>query len=128
MLDIASEYARSHDITFSTNEIIAKSKTKAMVFSNEKKKGIPANLMLNGKPLPWVNVYKYLGTMVTNELEMLEYDIGVKRAKYVENANALLQEFRWAHPAILTRINEVYNSSIYGLNLYPLRERSGKKK
>ena len=120
MLDITSEYARSHDITFSTNEIIAKSKTKAMVFSNEKKKGIPANLMLNGKPLPWVNVYKYLGTMVTNELEMLEYDIGVKRAKYVENANALLQEFRWAHPAIMTKINEIYNSSIYGSNLYPL--------
>ena len=108
MLNITADYAKKHNITFSTNVIVSKSKTKSMIFSSEKKKEIPCNKILDGKPLTWVKEYKYLGTMLSNDIEMLEFDISVKREKFIENANALVQEFRWAHPAILAKINDIY--------------------
>ena len=77
-------------------------------------------MVLDGKPLPWVDNVKYLGSIITNNKEILEQDISAKRAKFINNVNCLIQEFKWAHPSILARINLIYNSNIYGSNLFPL--------
>ena len=127
MLDKTANYAESHNIKFSTNEIISKSKTKCMVFGQGKLDASPESLMLDKKPLPWVDSIKYLGTMLTNQREVLEKDIGVKRGRFIENTNTLIQEFKWAHPAILSNINMIYNSNIYGSNLYPLHSENLRK-
>ena len=58
MLNIPAEYAEKHNITFSTNINVTQSKTKSIVFGAEKNSEIPNNLMLNGKPLPWVESVK----------------------------------------------------------------------
>ena len=121
MLDITEKYATEYNIKFSTNAVIAKSKTKGMVFGMQKGESIPENLILNGKKLPWVDEIKYLGTLVTNEFEVLEKDINTKRARYITNANTLLQKFSWTHPSIKCRINSIYHGNIYETNLYPLK-------
>ena len=81
---------------------------------------LPECMRLENKSLPWVNTVKYLGTTVTNQYEILEKDISMKRGKLIQNANTIIQEYRWAHPAMLSNINMIYNSNIYGSNLYPL--------
>ena len=121
MLEVTENYASVYNIQFSTNTIIAKSKTKGMIFGMQKGETMPENLILNGKKLPWVDDIKYLGTVVTNDHEVLEKDINMKRARYITNANTLVQEFSWAHPSIKCRINNIYNGNVYGSNLYPLR-------
>ena len=120
MLDETAEYARAHNINFSTNEIIEKSKTKSMVFGGRKGNVPEKSMMLNDKPLPWVKRVKYLGTIITNDHDKLKEDVGSKRAKFIDNANSLLQEFRSAHPCIKSQINMIYNGSVYGGNLYEL--------
>ena len=124
MLDKTASYAEVHNIQFSTNVNVQKSKTKCMVFGQSKNDSEPGRMILNGKELPWVDTAKYLGTMISNEKEILETDIDMKRGRFIENANSLQQEFRWAHPAIMARINTIYNSSIYGSNLYKLSSKN----
>ena len=121
MLDKTASYAEKHNIIFSTNDIVEKSKTKSMIFGFGKQEDNPENLVLNGKKLPWVEKIKYLGTVITNKSVILETDIEIKRANFVDNVNSLRQQFHWAHPAVMSQINHIYNGSIYGANLYPIR-------
>ena len=50
----------------------------------------------------------------------LDEDITSKRARFIENSNNLLQEFRHAHPQVKSIINSIYNGNIYGSNLYKM--------
>ena len=84
MLDIAQKYASDHKISFSTNPLPEKSKTKGIVFSNRELKWQPAALQLCGNPLPWVKSAKYLGNKVTGIMDGLSQDIKIKRARYIE--------------------------------------------
>ena len=65
MLNIASRFAAEHKISFSTNVIPAKSKTKGIVFSDRKLRFNPVPIKLDGNPLQWVEQSKYLGNRVT---------------------------------------------------------------
>ena len=100
MLDIAQKYASDHKISFSTNPLPEKSKTKGIVFSNRELKWQPAALQLCGNPLPWVKSAKYLGNKVTGIMDGLSQDIKIKRARYIERNVELNQEFYFAHPII----------------------------
>ena len=79
-----------------------------------------SNMILNKKPLPWVDTVKYLGCQVSNSRDILGGDITAKRARFIDNVHACMQEFHWAHPSILSKINYIYNCNIYGANLYAL--------
>ena len=120
MLNITSDFAEKHNIKFSTNCIISKSKTKCIAFGLKKEEYPMSNMILNKKPLPWVDTVKYLGCQVSNSREILGGDIMAKRARFIDNVHACMQEFKWAHPSILSRINKIYNCNIYGANLYAL--------
>ena len=124
MLDIAQKYASDHKISFSTNPLPEKSKTKGIVFSNRELKWQPAALQLCGNPLPWVKSAKYLGNKVTGIMDGLSQDIKIKRARYIERNVELNQEFYFAHPEIKTKINQVYNSSFPGSVLWNLKSRN----
>ena len=120
MLKETEKYAEEHNIMFSTNDIIAKSKTKASVFGLGRGVDPDHHLVLNNKALPWVDKAKYLGSIISNGDSPLLDDMKSKRARYIDNVHSLSQEFAWAHPAVKCQINDIYNTSIYGANLYPL--------
>ena len=62
MLRVCQQYAREHNLVFSTDPIPSKSKTKCMYFcgrvGNVK---YPAPVQLEGKDLPWVEHADHLG-------------------------------------------------------------------
>ena len=120
MLDIASKYAAEHKISFSTDVIPAKSKTKGIVFSDRKLRFNPVPIKLNGNPLPWVEQSKYLGNRITGLMDGYSSDVREKRARFIERNCELNQEFYFAHPEVKSRINMIYNSSFSGSVLWDM--------
>ncbi len=116
VLNTCEKYALSHNLQFSTDVNPKKSKCKCIVFG--KKVSLPPNLKLCDKKLPWVDTIKHLGTIVTNDKDPLAKDIMQKRAAFINRNNELLQEFHFAHPKSLVKINSIYNSSYYGCVLW----------
>ena len=62
MIKTCEIYGNDHNLTFSTNPIINKCKTKCLAFL--KKARSLRNLQLNGRDLPWVDVAKHLGCKI----------------------------------------------------------------
>ena len=125
MVNTCSKYAKTHNLTFSTHENPTKSKTKCVAFL-QKKRDL-RNLNLNGKPLPWVESLKHLGTTIMNTNEggcSLDQDILEKRALYIAKNNELNQEFYYAHPKTKVWINNIYNTSFYGAPLWDMTSRN----
>ena len=119
MINSCNEYANSHNLTFSTHENPAKSKTKCIAFVTEKMN--LRNMNLNGKQLPWVKSVKHLGTTLhLNKTGTcsLNQDVLEKRAIYIAKNNELCQEFYFAHFLTKVWLNNVYNSSFYGAPLW----------
>ena len=110
MLTIAEKYAEEHKIAFSTHILPEKSKTKGIVFSKKPLTWSPAPLILCDTPLPWVSSAKYLGNFITSSVDGLSQDVRQKRAMFIERNCELLQEFPFAHPAVKSKINKIYNS------------------
>ena len=119
MVDTCTSYAKVHNLTFSTHEIPSKSKTKCMAFLKTKRD--LKKLQLDGKPLPWVDSVKHLGTTLTNNKGCcLEQDLIEKRAQYIAKNNELCQEFYYTHSRTKTWINNIYNTSFYGAPLWDM--------
>ena len=127
ILDIASKYASEHKISFSTNCVASKSKTKGIVFSKKKLTFQPCPIVLNGNTLPWVENAKYLGNRITGVIDGYSQDVNEKRAQFIRKNCELQQEFRLAHPDVLTKINRIYNSSFPGSILWYLTSSSTSK-
>ena len=118
MINTCSEYAKYHNLSFSTNHDPNKSKTKCMGFL--KKKRILRNMQLDNKNLPWVNSVRYLGTTITDTLDDMNQDLLEKRAQYIAKNNELMQEFHYAHPYTKIMINNIFNTHFYGATLWDL--------
>ena len=121
MLRTCEEYARKHNLRFSTDPNPVKCKTKLMAFLR-KPRNLPG-LVLCGVELPWVDRIKHLGNNITNTIEGNEYDIKVKSAKYVGKCNSLGQEFHFSHPVTKVNINSIYNCHFTGSQLWGLNSR-----
>ena len=124
MLDIAQEYAKAHNVGFSTNPNPRKSKTKGIIFKHKNLKSKVANLELCGNKLPWVDGAKYLGNRLTEEINGLKDDTYIKRARFIERNCELNQEFYYIHPELKCRLNTIYNSSFSGSILWDLTSNS----
>ena len=96
MLVICENYAKLHDLQFSTDPDPRKCKTKCLAFV-KKKRDLP-NMQLCGIDLPWVNSGKHLGNNLENKMDGMKHDICVKRAQYITKNNDLAQEFHFCHP------------------------------
>ena len=126
MLDIANEYATNHKISFSTNVVPSKSKTKGIVFSNMRLGFSPEPIKLNGNALPWVTQSKYLGNRMTSTMDGYASDIREKRAQFIERNCELNLEFGFAHPEVKCHINRIYNSSFPGSVLWDMSSQNYK--
>ena len=125
MVNTCLRYAKTHNLTFSTHENPTKSKTKCMAFLQKNRE--LKNINLNGKPLPWVESVKHLGTTITTTntgLCSLDQDLVEKRACYIAKNNELRQEFHYAHPKTKVWINNIYNTSFYGAPLWDMSSRN----
>ena len=85
MAIICEEYAKSHDLKFSTDPNPKKCKTKCIAFM-KKKRELPS-IQLCGNSLPWVASGNHLGNTIENKIDGMKHDILVKRAKYITKNN-----------------------------------------
>ena len=118
MINTCDEYAKEHNLTFSTNENIAKCKTKCMAFLNNDRN--LRNLKLGGHDLPWVPSVKHLGCKIENTLDGMKQDIREKRAQFIQRNNEICQEFSFAHPKTKVKLNSIYNSHFTGSPIWDL--------
>ena len=118
MLIICENYAKTHNLKFSTDSNPSKSKTKCMAFM--KKERELRRLTLCGNLLPWVSTGKHLGMRIDNTKNIFNRDIMEKRARYINGNNQLMQEFSYASCMTKIFINRVYNSHQYGSVLWDL--------
>ena len=114
MIDMCQEFASSKNLRFGTDPDPAKSKTKCIVFSkNKKDRGNISPVILYGNPLPWVTQVKHLGNVLQSDNSM-SIDVLQKRGKYIGKVNSLLQEFHYVEPSIMTKLINIYATSFYG--------------
>ena len=121
MLDTCNEYAKNHNLKFSTDPNPIKSKTKCLKFlMNERE---ISKLKLGNDLLPWVTNGKHLGNNLENIINGLKKDMSIKRARYIDRNNELQQEFFFAHPETKVKVNRIYNTHFTGSPLWDLFSR-----
>ena len=118
MLNTCEEYAHEHNLIFSTDPNPTKCKTKCIAFLKKQRDISP--LILCGNPLPWVEAGKHLGHFFKNRIDGMKHDLKVKRAKFIDKRNDLLQEYFFAHPMTKFKMNEIFNSHFTGSPLWDL--------
>ena len=124
MVNICDEYCHEHGIKISCNEDPRKSKTKTMIFNSKEEN--PANIMLRNIRVPWTDSYKHLGHLINKDEDMV-HDLNVKRGTFISNIHSLRQEFGHLNPSVFLHINNIYNTSFYGSNLWDLGADSADK-
>ena len=67
-------------------------------------------LKLGENELPWWTYGKHLGNKIDNSGNGMAQDLKEKRARFIDKNNELCQEFHFAHPGSLFRLNEIYES------------------
>ena len=86
------------------------------------------SLTLDEKNLPWVKSVKHLGTTITDDISSrMSQDCLEKRAQYIAKNNQLSQEFHYANRKTKVLLNNVYNTSFYGAQLWDLFSPSSNK-
>ena len=118
MLVTCEEYAEEHNLIFSTDPNPTKCKTKCIAFLKTRREIVP--LKLCGNPLPWVENAKHLGIFFQNKIEGMRQDIRVKRAKFIDRNNDLMQEYHFAHPRTKFMMNSIYNTHFTGSQVWDL--------
>ena len=120
MIRTCEDYARSLNLSFSTNVNPKKCKTKCMAFLRHERN--LKSITLEGKCLPWVKTARHLGCKINDNIRIssLNDDLMEKRAIYVNKVNELTQEFYFAHPLTKVKINNIFNTYFNGSVLWNL--------
>ena len=120
LIDLVALYCDKHGITISTNQDLAKSKTKCIIFNSD----FPAvNIKLYGVPLPYVDHWKHLGHIIHRD-ESPSHDTLHKRAEFIGKIHALHQEMGKIDPKVFLILVRIYLSSFYGSNIWDLTSAS----
>ena len=94
MLWELENFAAKSNITFSTDPIPAKSKSKCIyVVGNRRNLEKPAPLTLCSRDLPWVCQADHLGNMLTEKGDM-EHDAEIKKAKFIRSSSEIREVFK----------------------------------
>ena len=118
MIKVCEQYAKEHNLTFSTNENISKCKIKCMAFLTRKRYLRP--MVLCEHNLPWVNSIRHLGNKIENKLDGMKQDMKEKKARFIQKNNEICQEFSFAEPIQKAKLNQIYNSHFTGSSLWDL--------
>ena len=90
MIRICEEFAKLHNLKFSTDPNPKKCKTKTLAFL-KKPRDIP-NVYLCGNPFPWTDKFKHLGVTIGNKIDGCSLDMNIKNAQYVSKNIELNQD------------------------------------
>ena len=120
MIWTCEKFAKSHNLQFSTDPNPVKCKTKLIAFSKHKDNLPTAKVYLCGNVLPWVDNVKHVGNTLTAFVDGMQKDMMIKRAQYIENVNCLQQEFHFAVPKTLWKLNMIYNFHFSGCAVWDL--------
>ena len=118
MIKTCEDYAKSHNLRFSTDQDPNKCKTKCIAYL-QKSRQLPP-MYLCGHPLPWVTSAKHLGITLENKIDGMRKDILIKRADFIKKNNEIIQEFHFSHPETKIKLNSIYNSHFTGSCLWNL--------
>ena len=122
MLVVCQNYAREHNLVFSTDPLPSKSKTKCMYFCGRNGQvNYPAPVYLEGEPLPWVEHAEHLGHTLHQSVTM-DKDCIRARAKFIDKSVDVRQEFYFATQDMTLKMVQVLCCDGYGSmlwNLYP---------
>ena len=105
-------------ITFSTNAIPAKSKTKVLLVKGDQRK-LPDHLTLYGKPLPFVPRLDHLGHILTCDGKH-KAEVNQKKACFLRKMMETKEKFSFAHPRELLKAIKVFTGDFYGSNTWEL--------
>ena len=94
----------------STHSDMKKCKTKCMAFIKENRP--LRHIKVNRKNLPWMDSSKHLGVKVRNVSNGL--------AQELNKVNEVTQEFHYADSSTKIKINNIFNTSFYGSQLWDL--------
>ena len=114
LIDGALDGARSLDLEFNDK------KTKCMVFRSSNsccKRAVVTPLNMNGKPIEFVTSFKYLGFVVTSNLNNKE-DIDRVRGKFYSEFNSILRNFNFADQKVMLFLFKQYCLQFYGSELW----------
>ena len=127
MLLELENFAADSNITFSTDPIPSKSKSKCMyVVGTKRNMEKPAPLVLCGRCLPWVDQVEHLGNILTSQGDM-EQDASVKRAKLITTSTEIRELFKFAAPSEVLKALKIYCNSFYGSSLWDLGGQKAKQ-
>ena len=114
------DLAEESNITFSTDPVPHKSKTKCLyVVGKKRNMEKPAPLTLCGRVLPFVKQADHLGNILTEKGDM-EQDAAVKRATFIRSSVEIREVFKFAAPAEVLKSLKIYSNSFYGSCLWDL--------
>ena len=118
LVNICQDFASTRNLTFGTNPVPSKSKTKCISFSKRTKdhKNLTP-ILLGGVPLPKVRKVTHLGCVLESDNSMRS-DIALKRGQFIGKVNSLLQEFHFASLSVKLKLLNVFATSFYGSSLW----------
>ena len=124
MLQICEQFAEEHNISFSTDQDPAKSKSKAIYMIGKSRGTLlkPINLILCGESLPWVERAEHLGHTLHSDGTMRQ-DTREKRAQFIDSAVKIRETFSTAYPPQQLYAIEKYCCSWYGSNIWDLNSK-----
>ena len=110
MVIICEDFFNRHGIVISTNSDIQKTKTKVITFGLKTQ---PANIMLDKKPLPCVNMWPHLGHLLCAD-ESSVHDLEEKKRTLIGKIHSLRQELSDQDPAVYLKLIRTYLLRVYG--------------
>ena len=112
MMSTIEIYCHDHNLEFSTDPNPSKCKTKCLAFL-KKNRPLPS-VKLCGNSLPWVKEGIHLGNHFETKYNGMKKDILNKRASFISKSCEISQEFSYASPETLLKINSIYNLHMTG--------------
>ena len=120
MLDICEAYAVDHNLTFSTDPVPARSKTKCIYFCGRPGHvRYPQPVQLGGKDLPWVESADHLGHCVS-QMTNMEKDCQRARAIFIRKSLEIRELFSFANPDNIMQAVQIFCMYAYGSKLWDL--------
>ena len=121
MLVVCERYGAEHNLVFSTDPVPKLSKTKCMYFCGRNGDvKYPASVILDGKPLPWVDHAVHLGHVLHQSVSM-EKDCHRARAGFIDRSVDIREQFSFAQPSQIVNMVQILCTDAYGSMLWDLQ-------